>query len=300
LILTATTFALFILMIAPEIIDSINHYLRTQLYAERSVSFGNSNPKYGIPLPRYFIFLILPLIYKAKTYFFSTLLTSVSFISYYFEFTHSNRDLGFLDYSILALTSILFFWQVSIIFRFVLKSFQPKFIFKYFMTYVSTKKQNWLLNLSFLLSCLLLAGFVYNQIQEHNAQVAEVQRQLLAEANGGISFSMCVWYHFSWLPVAKVFLFFLLPINYYSKKYTISSLLTITSILVFILDFISHIQGLLANESYDTKSVFEMAFMVASPFDYLIFVLLSVLLFLQLSIIVRFIINRFQSKSFLV
>jgi hypothetical protein len=130
LILTAITFALFILMIAPEIIDSITDYVRTQLYVERGVSFGNSAPQYGIPLPRYFIFLIFPLIYKAKTYFFSTLLTSVSFISYYYEFTHNNRDLGPLDYSIFALTSILFFWQLSIIFRFVLTYFQPKFILK--------------------------------------------------------------------------------------------------------------------------------------------------------------------------
>jgi hypothetical protein len=146
---------------------------------------------------------------------------------------------------------------------------------------------------------LIFAGFVYTQIQEHNAHLAEVQRELLAEANGGIRFSMCVWNRFSLLPVAKVLLFFLLPIIYYSKKYIITSLLTIVSILVFIADFVSDVRSLIANESQNTKTIFEMTFMIASPFDYLIFIVLTVLLILQLSIIARFIINRFQAKIYL-
>jgi hypothetical protein len=72
----------------------------------------------------------LPLIYKAKTYFFSTILTSVSFISYYYEFMNSNRNLGFLDFSIFTLTSILFFWQFSIILRAVIRNVQSGNQFK--------------------------------------------------------------------------------------------------------------------------------------------------------------------------
>jgi hypothetical protein len=130
LILSATISVLFVAQLLPQVRDLINDYFMRQRFAEEGISIGNCFPEPGIPLPRYFIFLILPLIYKAKTFFFSTLLTCFIFISYYYEFTHSNRNLGFLDYSIFALTSILFFWQFSIIFRIIARHFQSNIQYK--------------------------------------------------------------------------------------------------------------------------------------------------------------------------
>ncbi len=114
-----------------------NYYIHFSCYsnylsiAERGLSLNiDCGPRQALTLPQFFIFLNIPLIYKAKTMICSFILTTITFAFQTLTFLNTRIvEFNFFEaasFGIFALTSILFFWQLSIIFRFIFKYFQPK------------------------------------------------------------------------------------------------------------------------------------------------------------------------------
>jgi hypothetical protein len=112
-----------------------SNYFFTKTLAEKGVHFScDYGTQRSFTLPQFFIFLNLPLIYKSRTFIFSFILTTITFtfltIGFYITNINSINFFEIALFGIFALTTTLFIWQLSIIFRFIFKYFQPKFILK--------------------------------------------------------------------------------------------------------------------------------------------------------------------------
>jgi hypothetical protein len=120
--------------------------------ANGGVSFGiyDLTRASVIPFANLLSFFLLLIVYDSRKYLFSTFFTIIPFLMYSYEL---ERGIGMIisyrgdfpdrtiyelllkvasiyDYGIFVLLALIFFWQSSIVFRFVIAYFQPKFSLK--------------------------------------------------------------------------------------------------------------------------------------------------------------------------
>jgi hypothetical protein len=117
-------------LIKENYVDSSNYFFISAL-AEKGVHFScDYGTRRSLTLPQFFIFLNIPLIYKAKTFIFSFILTTITcaFLTLTFLVTKI-VEVNFFEaatFGIFIFTTILFAWQLSIITRFIINRFQAK------------------------------------------------------------------------------------------------------------------------------------------------------------------------------
>lgn len=82
-----------------------------------------------------------------------------------------------------------------------------------------------------------------------------------------------------------------------SKKYIVSSLLTLLTFIPFAYEFYSGFRIILFYNPQPERNFSELLFLIANRFDYLVFFLVTILLFWQISILLRMLIKTLQKEK---
>ena len=167
--------------------------------------------------------------------------------------------------------------------------------------YISNKEHKLLLIVAFIALILALSSFVSFSIETYNKQVQAEQIELKEKANGEyISFGIYGdWgdsrplYRFSFI-FPTLFTFLILR-----KTRLIIFSLFFTSIpfFIFIYWFFKINHAISTNETLSKLTVLDRIFTIATTFDYVVFLFISILLFWQISILLRMLIKTLQRKT---
>jgi len=82
-----------------------------------------------------------------------------------------------------------------------------------------------------------------------------------------------------------------------SRRFIISSLMTSLSFIIFAYEFYSRVRIILRDDPFPELSLTEQLLMIANYFDYTVFLIVSVLLFWQISILLRMLIKTLQKDE---
>lgn len=173
------------------------------------------------------------------------------------------------------------------------------------MTFISEKERKLLLTLAFL--CFLFSIFNFSGclINKYNSYVSEKQSDMEAQANDDVHFAI---YSFERPPLNPLFSFvniFLLSfafINLYkSKRFLLSSFFTSISFYFFIYLIIDTRRLIGAEEEDSTLPLTNLDRIIykASYLEFACYLTVSILLFWQISILLRMLIRNSQRKNVL-
>lgn len=108
----------------------------------------------------------------------------------------------------------------------------------------------------------------------------------------GIDF--CAYCPKSYIPIFRFFVLFFFPFVLWSRKFYLSIIFTSLSFLTFSYEVFLNFRANIENNFLFSMS--ELFTEIARPLDYLVFLLISVLLFWQISILLRILIQTTQRK----
>jgi len=135
-----------------------------------------------------------------------------------------------------------------------------------------------------LLLIVALADVVSTSIREYDEQVEQEQRCRQSDANLEPCFGIYDFGRPNYLPFARILCLLVFPFLYWSRKFFWSSIITSMSFLIFGLEFIRGFYAAVIGENYLAKGLTGQLFWIATPLDYLKFLLLALLLVWQISI----------------
>jgi hypothetical protein len=145
-----------------------------------------------------------------------------------------------------------------------------------------------------------VAGLFSNIIDAYNNVVKLDQHRLARKAYGEIPFFEPCDFTGGY-PQYLIFLILLLGLNYLfiinAKKFLLASLTTLFSVLFFLKWFFDTRNELLALEGIPDIKGLDSFFYKAGNFDLIVFLLVSVLFFWQISILLRILIKTLQRKQ---
>jgi hypothetical protein len=164
--------------------------------------------------------------------------------------------------------------------------------------YISEKEFKVMLFIAFLTSAFAFAGLTTISVKSYNDRVAEKQMELEAEANdkaSKISFGIYSFERTRFFPFfcfAALFIFITLL---KTKRFFLSAFLTLFNFCIFVYElFLSRV--FLLNTQDSNFSFIERLLLIGNAFYYLTFLLVSILLFWQISILLRMLIKSFPGK----
>ncbi len=164
--------------------------------------------------------------------------------------------------------------------------------------YVSKREHKLLLIVAFTAFVFVTLFFCWNIIKNYNYSVYyELQRlEYLANYNreGGMSIpSRKV------VPLLHLLTLFIFLALLKTKKFLLPLFLTVFYAIVFIYGLsVGYYESLLGGEEFSPKvGFFDRVYCIADGFDYLAFLFISILLFWQISILLRILIKTLQRKT---
>lgn len=165
--------------------------------------------------------------------------------------------------------------------------------------YISIKEKRLLIILASIIFTLTLINLGSIVIEDYNNKVKEKQEKLMREANGdkignGIDFSICGFPRTNFVPHSRFFSVLIFFILLFETKFIFSSLSTFLGFSAFAYENYSRFQSYFENE-IDLPFMKIIEF-IARPLDYFVFLLISALLFWQISILLRMLIKSLQRK----
>lgn len=144
--------------------------------------------------------------------------------------------------------------------------------------YISVKEKRLLMILASIIFALNLINLGLIQIENLNHK--------------GIDF--CAYCRLGYIPIFRFFVLIAFPFVLWSRKFYLSTIFTSLSFLTFCYEVFLNVW---ANIEYDYLfSNIELLDEIARPLDYLVFLLISVLLFWQISILLRMLVKITQRK----
>ncbi len=149
-------------------------------------------------------------------------------------------------------------------------------------SYIPAKERRLLLILAFISVILAFLSLAY-QIIEHYTKPASIGIYDMKQA------SLLPWFNF-----LTLFIFIALL---KSKKFIISTLLTLFSFIIFAYEFYSVVRIIILFNPIPELSFVEKLLLIANYFEYINFFLVSILLFWQISILLRMLIKTLQRKT---
>lgn len=144
--------------------------------------------------------------------------------------------------------------------------------------YISIKEKR-------LLTILASIVFVLNILNLGLIEIKNLQ-------NTGIDF--CVYCRLGYIPLFRLFSIFVFPFVLWSRKFYLSTTISVLSFLTFCYEFYLNVRANIENDNLFSNK--ELINIIASPLDYLVFLLISILLFWQISILLRILITNRQRK----
>ncbi len=163
--------------------------------------------------------------------------------------------------------------------------------------YISRKKYKLLLITAFLTSVIAFSNFTFQVIEKYNNSVSEQQAELRKQANDEPIFGIYSFERASSIPFLNFLSFFIFITLYKSKRFIASSILTLLIFMPFAYEFYLGFRFILFYNPFPKHSFTELLFLFANRFDYLVFLLVSILLFWQISILLRMLIKTLQRKT---
>ena len=165
--------------------------------------------------------------------------------------------------------------------------------------YISKREHKFLLLVAFTSFVFALSIFFLQEIKDYNDAISKEQNKLERLANNEqiISFSACggMDYRVPFLHSLTLFIFVALL---KTKRFLLSSFLTVFYAVVFIYGLSARYDGArLGGEEFSPKVDFiEKVYRATTDFDYLAALFISILLFWQISILLRMLIKTLQRK----
>jgi len=167
--------------------------------------------------------------------------------------------------------------------------------------FISKKEYKLLLIVAFIAFIFAFTNCASDTLEKYNQQIQEEQIELKDKANGNYAaFSV---YDNGWdgHPLIRFALVFLTVLIFLAlrktRKFIFSMYFTIVPFLIFIRWFIKINYAISTNETAHEYSVLDRIFTVATTFDYIVFLFVSILLFWQISILLRMLIKTLQRKT---
>jgi len=169
--------------------------------------------------------------------------------------------------------------------------------------YISKKEHKLLLIFAFILFILAFTNFVCDSIESYNKRFQEEQIELKEKANNnGNSFGIYgdwganrPWYRFSFIFLTLLAFLTLQKI----RVFIFPLFITIVPFSIFAYWFIRTYNLIVIDEFVSRHKGLDRTLIIATVFDYLIFFFVSILLFWQISILLRMLIKTLQRKSIL-
>jgi hypothetical protein len=90
---------------------------------------------------------------------------------------------------------------------------------------------------------------------------------------------------------------FIFIVLFFSKRFLISSILTLCSFIIFAYEFYSAVKIILLYKPFPELSLIEQFLIIGNYFDYIVFFLVSILLFWQISILLRMLVKTLQKDE---
>ena len=148
--------------------------------------------------------------------------------------------------------------------------------------YTSKKEHKLLLIVVFITVILAFSNLTY-QIIEHYTNPA--------------SFGIYDMKRASLLPSFNFLTIFIFVALLKSKRFIVSTLLTFFSFIIFVREFYIAVKLILLYNLFPELSLVEQLLLIANYFDYIVFFIVSILLFWQISILLRMLIKTLQRKN---
>ncbi len=165
--------------------------------------------------------------------------------------------------------------------------------------YISIREHKLLLIIAFIAFVFIASTFCWDIIKYYNYSISEEQQSLEYLANynrvGGISGSSPI----TVMPLLHFFTLFIFLALLKTKKFLLPLFLTVLYATVFIYGLsVRYYAGLLGGEEFSPKVDFlDRVYRSANGSDYLAAVFISILLFWQISILLRMLIKTLQRKT---
>lgn len=165
--------------------------------------------------------------------------------------------------------------------------------------YISIKEKRLLTIFASVIFSLTLINLGSIVIEDYNNSVKERQEKLLREANGdrvgnGLDFSVCGFPRINLVPHFRFFSILIFLIFLFEKRFVFSFLCSFLSFSAFAYENYSRFQSYFENEI--DLPILKIIEFIARPFDYIVFLLISLLLFWQISILLRMLIKSLNRK----
>ncbi len=149
-------------------------------------------------------------------------------------------------------------------------------------SYISAKEHKLLLVLAFISAILAFLALVHQIIENYN-KPASIGIYDMSRA------SLIPWFNF--------FTLFIFIALFKSKRFIISSLLTLFSFVIFAYEFYSVVRIIILFNPIAELTFVEKLLLIANYFEYINFFLVLILLFWQISILLRMLIKTLQRKT---
>ncbi len=163
--------------------------------------------------------------------------------------------------------------------------------------YISRKEHKSLLIVALITVVIAFSNITFQGVEKYNNSVSEKQEKLEKQANGQPTFEFYDFVRASSIPFLNLLSFFIFLTLYKSKRFIISSLLTLLIFTPFVYEFYLGFRFILFYNQLPELSFTKLLFSFANCFDYLVFLLISILLFWQISILLRMLIKTLQEKT---
>ncbi len=164
--------------------------------------------------------------------------------------------------------------------------------------HISKKEFKGLLILALLASVFAFSSLALTSINAYNESVADEQMKLELKANGHPTFEFYSFERGSFFPLFCILSLFIFVALLKTKIFVIPFLLTLSNFCMFIYEVFLR-KWIFFDEYFSNFSFTEKLFIIGNIFDYLTFTLVSVLLFWQISILLRILIKTSQRKNVL-
>lgn len=164
--------------------------------------------------------------------------------------------------------------------------------------YISKREYKILLSFTFSIFVFVLLVFTTQSIKAYNCEVAQDQQQLKNKAEGSSSSRQSCADGAFFAPGLHLLTFFIFISLFKTKRVLLSSFLTIFYAFIFINYLsVSFYANFLGGEEFSPKvGFFHRVYQAANSFDWIAAFFISILLFWQISILLRMLIKTIQRK----
>jgi len=170
--------------------------------------------------------------------------------------------------------------------------------------YISKREHKFLLVFAFIVFVLAFSSFTSHIIESYNDSVSQTQEKLEKKANyvktNEVSFEFYDLTRTDPRPFYNLFISLLSLFAFLAllktKKFVLPSFFTAFSFLIFSTWFISFNRAINHNET-QPPNLLERFLIIAAIFDYVVFSFVSILLFWQISILLRMLVKTLQKDE---